>query len=633
MRYESILTNPAVHALGWSLLHFLWQGALLAVALGAVNAVAGGSSGRQTTARIRYAAAVIVMLLMPVVLVITFVENYPSRTPAPNVREHFAVTTTVANVEALPAASGMTGVALPAWIVFVWSLGVLGLSARATCGWIRAQVIRRRGCEPVNPELAAVLERLRHALHVARPVRLYASVIVKAPMVVGWIRPMILLPLTAITGLTETQLRFVLAHELAHIRRHDYLVNLMQAGVETLFFYHPAVWWISRQMRTERENCCDDLAIEVCGDVAGYAHALAQLEQLRVTPEPALAANGGELLSRIRRLLEEKPSKHGVSKSMAAVVAAALGLCLIAAPSMRSQGTTSQRIVTPGIEVQVTEPSAAELQSEPPRRLVQEENHVGSGQGNGRGNGVGNGVGNGTGEIFDFDLKDLEQFNRDMKQFNRDAGLFNRGISGGIFSPFGARPGGGEPGPSAQSTDMLIKLYDGTQDIEVRRQILDYLGSSNSPQAVEKLRSVAQTATEPELRVHAIDYLAGRADPSQLISLYDQTREPEIKRHVLDYLAGSNTQQASEKMLSVARTDPDPELRRHAIDYIAGSPNAFDTLVNLYDNSRDMEIKRHVLDYIGGSSDPRALQKLFSIAQSDPDREMRRAAVDYIAGR
>src|SRR5262245_36238801 len=132
MSYESILANPAVHALGWSLLHFLWQVALLAMALGAVIAVAVRSSGRQTSARIRYAGACIVMLLMPVVLVITLVVNYPSRTPVSAVLEHVAAPGTVATVSSLPpAASATTGVALPAWIVFFWLLGVLGLSARA----------------------------------------------------------------------------------------------------------------------------------------------------------------------------------------------------------------------------------------------------------------------------------------------------------------------------------------------------------------------------------------------------------------------------------------------------------------------------------------------------------------------
>src|SRR5262249_26999926 len=136
MRYESILANPAVHALGWSLLHFLWQGALLAMVLGAVNAIAGRSSGRQTTARIRYAGACIVMLLMPVVLGIPLVENYSSRASVSIVLEHVSAPGTVATVESLPpAASTTTGLALPAWIVFFWLLGVLGLSARAACGW------------------------------------------------------------------------------------------------------------------------------------------------------------------------------------------------------------------------------------------------------------------------------------------------------------------------------------------------------------------------------------------------------------------------------------------------------------------------------------------------------------------
>jgi tetratricopeptide (TPR) repeat protein len=118
----------------------------------------------------------------------------------------------------------------------------------------------------------------------------------------GWLRPVILLPATAMTGLTSAQVEAIIAHELAHIRRHDYIVNLLQTVVETLLFYHPAVWWVSRQIRAEREHCCDDLAVEVCGDATGYARALAELEELRAAPEPALGA-GGPLLGRVRRLL------------------------------------------------------------------------------------------------------------------------------------------------------------------------------------------------------------------------------------------------------------------------------------------------------------------------------------------
>ena len=98
------------------------------------------------------------------------------------------------------------------------------------------------------------------------------------PTVIGWLKPVVLLPASALAGLTPRQLEAILAHELAHIRRHDYLVNLLQTLVETLLFYHPAVWWLSRRIRVERENCCDDLAVSLCGDPVAYAAALADLE-------------------------------------------------------------------------------------------------------------------------------------------------------------------------------------------------------------------------------------------------------------------------------------------------------------------------------------------------------------------
>jgi beta-lactamase regulating signal transducer with metallopeptidase domain len=139
---------------------------------------------------------------------------------------------------------------------------------------------------------------------VSRPVRLLESVNIEVPTVVGLWRPLILVPTSTLAGLSVSQLEAVLAHELAHIRRHDYLVNLLQALVETALFYHPAVWWLSSRIREEREHCADDVAVESCGDALLYSRALATLEQLRARiPVPAVAANGGALLQRIQRLL------------------------------------------------------------------------------------------------------------------------------------------------------------------------------------------------------------------------------------------------------------------------------------------------------------------------------------------
>ncbi len=144
------------------------------------------------------------------------------------------------------------------------------------------------------------------------------------PLVIGWLRPVILLPASALSGLTPDQLEAILAHELAHVRRCDYLINAFQNVVETLMFYHPAVWWISSCIREEREQCCDDLVVSACGDRVTYARALLFLEEARGLPRLAFAANGGSLIYRVRRLL-------GISSESCPPSAAELtGIALVA---------------------------------------------------------------------------------------------------------------------------------------------------------------------------------------------------------------------------------------------------------------------------------------------------------------
>jgi HEAT repeat protein len=175
-------------------------------------------------------------------------------------------------------------------------------------GWLYTQRLKSHKTCLLDDKWWQTLRRLCGQLRVKRPVRLLESALVKVPMVIGWLRPVILLPAGALTGLTTRQLEAIIAHELAHIRRHDYLVNLLQALIETLLFYHPAVWWVSRQIRREREHCCDDLAVAVCGDAFTYARALLEMERLRAGgPQLALAANGGSLMNRIQRLVGAQP--------------------------------------------------------------------------------------------------------------------------------------------------------------------------------------------------------------------------------------------------------------------------------------------------------------------------------------
>jgi Zn-dependent protease with chaperone function len=210
--------------------------------------------------------------------------------------------------EAAAAASATIAVSdyLPL-LVYFWLAGVCVLVMRSIGGWVVVQRVKRRSWRPVDPVWQDRFARLLNALGMTHAVSLRQSALAEVPAVIGWLSPVVLLPGSALTGLTPQQLEALLAHELAHIRRHDYLVNLLQTAVETLLFYHPAVWWIGRRIRAERENCCDDVAVEVCGDALAYARALARLEQLRSgLPQLAMASNHGSLLNRIQRLLAAK---------------------------------------------------------------------------------------------------------------------------------------------------------------------------------------------------------------------------------------------------------------------------------------------------------------------------------------
>ena len=198
--------------------------------------------------------------------------------------------------------------------VLVWLVGVVALSLRLVTGWYLAGRLRQRGTRPVSVLWRRRVHGLASRLRVTRPVRVVESTVVRVPAVIGWFRPVLLLPASAIAGLTTVQLEAIVVHELAHIRRHDYLVNGLQAVIETVLFYHPAVWWLSGRIREEREHCCDDVAVAVCGDPVAYSRALADLDQL--CPDAGalvVAANGGSLVRRIQRLISTPlPPSRGV---------------------------------------------------------------------------------------------------------------------------------------------------------------------------------------------------------------------------------------------------------------------------------------------------------------------------------
>lgn len=311
------LSSNVVTMLGLVLVHFIWQGSVLAVLAFALLSLACKSTTR-------YALGVCALALMLMAPVATFLlaDRPALAIPA---AAFVGNTNTLLAPASLPAAA-FQPLAAPAfhndapfipapdlmsWLVAGWLAGVVLFSLRSTAGYLH---LRRRLQERTSIPTAQMLDRcrkLQHRIGLDRAVTVLECDWLDTPAALGWLKPVILLPVATLSGLTPEQVEAVIVHELAHIRRLDCLVNLFQILAETLFFYHPAVWWLNRRIRAEREYCCDEIAVSVCGNRIAYARALALMEEWRSSPGFAMAANAGPLAARIQRLLRPHPA-HGM---------------------------------------------------------------------------------------------------------------------------------------------------------------------------------------------------------------------------------------------------------------------------------------------------------------------------------
>jgi len=351
-----------VQRLGWTLVHFLWQGAVIAALYAGARQSMAHSAGRNA----RYILACAALAVMMAAPCVTWWAIGPARagTVAVVAAGRAATATAAAPVLpiALPAAADgavfgvWRGQLLPCVVVF-WLAGALAFWVRLIGGWAVAARIRSTLVRPAPAEWRRTLSRLAARIGLSRPVRLLVSALVEVPVVVGWLRPVVLVPAAALAGLPVEQMEALLLHELAHIRRHDYLVNMLQSIAEALLFYHPAVWWVSGHIRAERELCCDDVAAQASGDVLTYARALLKLESYRpLHGHAALAANGGSLAGRIAILLgESRPAAQTRSGLGAAVTAILLAITAIglfgqsgAAPQF-DVASVRQNIAHPGL--------------------------------------------------------------------------------------------------------------------------------------------------------------------------------------------------------------------------------------------------------------------------------------------
>src|SRR5262245_9704328 len=332
-----------------ALVHFLWQGALLVL-------VAWFALSMTRSPQLRYVIGIVMFALMPLAVVLTLIgaeriatTNLPSGSQAahentllsPTVGDGLQVTAREP-VTNKPAVTSQPSAAAPGalqrffrpavknsrFIVALWVVGVLLVSFRLLFG-LRLVTRLLRSAVP-GGQWRSTVDRLRERLGISRAVRILESAAATTPFVLGWFRPVILLPVSAVSGLTPRQIEMLIAHELAHVARHDYVVNLFQSVIEAVLFFHPAVWFLSRRIREERELCCDDLAIRVTGDPREFAEALYALEGLRASL-PAPGAAGGNLMYRIRRLVDPGSDRN---ETLSRWVAGALVILVLTATGL-----------------------------------------------------------------------------------------------------------------------------------------------------------------------------------------------------------------------------------------------------------------------------------------------------------
>ena len=300
-----------------ALAHFLWQGAAIAVVLCVLLQVL-------RNAKSRYNACAVALALMCLSPIATLLWLAPRTTTLQGA--HGIVLDTALPGATAPSANWFE--ANSGWIFSLWLAGSLALLARSAVAWWRARAVVTRDFEalPAGADFSA--RRLAAQLGVQQ-VQFRSSARVASALVFGWLKPIVVLPAAALGRLTEAETEALLAHELAHVMRGDFLVNLLQTVAECVLFYHPLVWWVSARMREERELCCDDIAVAVCRDEVLYSRALLRLEELRM--EPALAATGGRLAHRIRRLLVGcETERLNVAPGLALVLLLGVSVALLA---------------------------------------------------------------------------------------------------------------------------------------------------------------------------------------------------------------------------------------------------------------------------------------------------------------
>jgi HEAT repeat protein/beta-lactamase regulating signal transducer with metallopeptidase domain len=728
-----------LEAVGWALVHFVWQGALVAGLVALALA-----SMRRASATLRYAVSVGALFTMAVLPAATAWRAM--RAPAPPIvaaisqravsmiepastaastsaggnhlasqsqsrrdapigratpdRSATGIAATAAEQNRLRESSA-TGSVGRAWLraalpglVGAWIVGVILLSLRLLGGWLRARRLSRIGVGPVPDYCREAAARLAARLNVRVAVRVLESHLIEAPIAIGWLRPVILLPTSAFTGLTVEHLDAIIAHELAHIRRHDYLVNLAQSVIETVLFYHPAVWWVSRQVRQEREHCCDDAAVAACGDRQRYARALVGMERLRCpVPLPVVRANGGSLVMRIRRLLTPEISHvEPTPRWAASVIALATALTVGVAAGVPAAVVTSSPIAvdrTAGAATAATQtatPNATQpptiLQAADPTALLADKWTRAEQDARARGwtrYGIGYAVqppagmrqllySDRTATIIGDSFTLRGTFYGDFDHLRFPGGIISPLLGGNgdarrikvlyFFATANARTPNltrvhastiglpveldGQPvvwlgdATTAQSLPLVQRFY-AAADAKTKEDLVRVLGvHDDSSLVVPALVGILNSDALTPIRSQATERLAWHPAPASLAALERAARSDrsnDVRREAAETIGELDMPGATPLLVSLTKTLDDREVRREAVEALGERPEpaAREALVDIVQTDRDVDVQREAVETLGELKDQAGLSAVQDIAHRHANAEIRREAVESLA--
>ncbi len=354
---DLFLSEAFIRALGWTLIHSLWQGALFSFLAGLALFIL-----RKNSASLRYVILYTCLLLIAASSAITFSALFNSMqklekisNEAVEINHMLAPYVTDFSMDPAGTFTGnsrnllkgiifFTDQYLPIFVL-LWFTGMLFFMLKTMGGLIYIQRIRYSKTWSTGPEWAKRLTQLANKMGIKKTVSLLESSIIKIPVVIGVLKPVILIPLGTISNVPPEQLEAILLHELAHIRRKDFLLNIIQTVLEAIFFYHPAVWWLSKNIRQEREHICDDMALSFQTESLTYIKALTTMEEMNFKPPVLASALSGrkhQLLYRIRRMIDSERLKPGFLQNLAITVFFIAGLLVLTASAAISHETRSE---------------------------------------------------------------------------------------------------------------------------------------------------------------------------------------------------------------------------------------------------------------------------------------------------